>query len=394
MHSRSNNESTPRNGKPELVVFADDWGRHPSSCQHLVSRLRDRYKVLWVNTIGTRKLRFNWFTVRRGWEKLRTWKKGTTPVNEQMNVIDVPMLPWIGSSLSRSGSRWLVTRNLRKQMGKLGFHRPILMTTLPHVSWLVGDIGQAATIYYCTDDYSQWPHADRDALLFSERLLLQKADLALAVSQHLVSRCGDARRCEYFPHAVDYEHFQSVAQTPAHPQILDLPGPRIGFFGLVYEKINFPLLAKLAEEFPQGSIVLIGPVDYCPDDFANLPNVHILGKRPYEDLPRWLAGLDVLLMPYVMDEMIRQSNPLKLRECLATGKPTVCVDIPEARRFEPHVRVAANDGEFIEAVRSSLGEDDRAVRRQKAVESETWESRAGELSEHLENLSRSSGIAN
>ena len=141
-----------------------------------------------------------------------------------------------------------------------------------------------------------------------------------------------------------------------HPDFHKIPGPRIGFFGLLYEKIDYELLAKVAKTFPHKSLVLIGPIDYCPESIKALPNVHLLGPKPYSELPQWLAGLDVLLLPYVMDEMIRQSNPLKLRECLATGKPTVSVEVPEAREHEPHIRVAECHEDFIHAIRDALEE--------------------------------------
>jgi len=374
---------------PELIVFADDWGRHPSSCQHLVRRLRGEYRVLWVNSIGTRKLRLDVHTFRRACEKLRGWGRGMTAADDSMSVFDVPMLPWFGNRSIRSANRWLVTRNIRRRMRALGFHNPVVLSTLPFVGWLLGDVGQSRTIYYCTDDYSQWPNADRDALEFSEQAMLRRADLVLAVSEHLMQRCGAAKRCEYFPHAVDFSHFSKVRTSEVPPELARLPGPRIGFFGLVYEKLDFVLLEKIAKQFPDASLVLIGRVDSRPDSLADLPNVHLLGPKPYEELPRWIGGLDVLLMPYVLDDMILRSNPLKMRECLATGIPTVSVDVPEARRFVPHIRVAASHDEFLAAVRNSLSEGDdagKAAARQQVVASETWDARARQLSDYIQSL--------
>ena len=76
-----------------LLVFADDWGRHPSSCQHLIRRLRDDFRVLWVNSIGTRRVRADSLTFRRGLEKLRNWRRGLSQVDDRMWVVDLPMIP-------------------------------------------------------------------------------------------------------------------------------------------------------------------------------------------------------------------------------------------------------------------------------------------------------------
>lgn len=306
-----------------------------------------------------------------------------------MSVVDVPMLPWFGAKSVRTANRWLVTRNIRRRLRSLKFCNPVVLSTLPFVSWLVGNVGQCRTIYYCTDDYSQWPNADRRALEFSEQVMLRNADLVLAVSQHLMSRCAAAKRCEYFPHAVDFDHFSKSRTTDVHPELKDIPGPRIGFFGLIYEKLDFELLGKIAQRFSDASLVLIGRVDHCPDSIAALPNVFLPGPKPYEELPRWLAGLDVLLMPYVIDDMIIKSNPLKMRECLATGIPTVSVDVPEARRFTPHIRVATSHDAFLAAVQDSLserGDAARALSRQATVSSETWDMRAEQLSGYIESL--------
>jgi glycosyltransferase involved in cell wall biosynthesis len=169
-----------------------------------------------------------------------------------------------------------------------------------------------------------------------------------------------------------------------------LPRPRIGYFGLIYEKLDFGLLAAVAQRFGAGSLALIGPRTYAPEEFDRLANVHFLGQKPYEELPRYLAGLDVLLLPYVsQDEMIRRSGPLKLRECLASGKPTVSVDVPEVRVLEPHVRVGRNHQEFVGQVERALEEpadSPLAQARRKAVEHEGWDDRARQLASYLEDL--------
>src|SRR3954447_12079457 len=92
-------------GPAPLLVFVDDWGRHPSSCQHLVRRLRDDYRILWVNSIGTRRVKANALPVRRAVEKLKNWGRGLTQVGERMWVVDLPMLPTLGWRALQSFNR-------------------------------------------------------------------------------------------------------------------------------------------------------------------------------------------------------------------------------------------------------------------------------------------------
>jgi glycosyltransferase involved in cell wall biosynthesis len=380
---------TMPSGTP-LLVFADDWGRHPSSCQHLVARLRSHHPILWANTIGTRKLRLDALTIRRGLEKLRGWGKGTQTDSDNMWIVDLPMVPGLANPLARGANRALVCGRLRRVMKRLGLSRPVVLTTLPYMFWLVDGIERRALIYYCTDDYSHWPSADRETLRRADTELTRKADLTLAVS-HALLECHSAHgTCRHFPHGVDFGHFascrdRSPLEVPA--AIASLPGPRIGFFGLIYEKIDFELLTKVAERFPGASLVLIGPKAYAPADFGRPANIHQVGPVPYTDLPGAVAGLDVLLLPYRDDPMIRQSGPLKLRECLATGKPTVSVDVPAVRPFRPHVRIGHNHESFLEQVAEALAEapdSPLAAARQLSVQDDGWDQRARLLGEMLE----------
>jgi glycosyltransferase involved in cell wall biosynthesis len=380
--------------RPALIVFADDWGRHPSSCQHLVRRLRDDFTILWANTIGTRQVRADSLTLRRGVEKLNNWRRGLSQVSERMWVVDLPMLPGLGRPFLRSANRRLVSWRVRSAVKHLGMEEPVLLTTLPYIGWLVRDVPRRAMVYYCTDDYSHWPSADGETLRRADRVFSDRADLILAASRALHASHDGAGRCRYFPHGVDYAHFASARAPGAVPEDLDrLAGPRIGFFGLIYEKLDFELLEAVARRFPAASLVMIGSVVTCPERFASLPNVHLLGPKPYEELPRYVAGLDVLLLPYLADDpMIRQSGPLKLKECLAAGKPTVSVDVPEVRALEPHVRVGTDPEAFLGHVRGALAEpaDSPLVdARQRAVEQDDWDRSADRLRSYLRALARS-----
>jgi peptidoglycan/xylan/chitin deacetylase (PgdA/CDA1 family)/glycosyltransferase involved in cell wall biosynthesis len=303
-----------------------------------------------------------------------------------MWTIDVPMLPGL-SGIALAVNRRFVAARLGRIYAHLHLTAPTVLTTLPFAGWLIEGLRRRALVYYCTDDYSNWPSADWKTIRRAEAEIGRQADLVLAASRALFARHESSGCCQYYPHGVDFHHFASTQQPQAIPTALArLPGPRIGFFGLVYEKLDFGLLAAVARQFPQASVVLIGRVAYYPGWLTTVPNLHLLGSRPYEELPRYLAGLDVLLIPYAIDDFIGQSSPLKLRECLASGKPTVSVDVAECRAFQPHVRVACNTAAFLEHLRQALSEpqDSPLVgARQRAVQLDTWEQRADQLRSYL-----------
>lgn len=347
-------------------------------------RLQGDFRILWVNSIGTRGMQLNSFTVRRVVEKVKNWRRGLHQVADQMWVLDLPMLPGAGRPLVRRINGRLIAWRLNRVLRRLKMIEPVVLSTLPYVPRMLAGVPYRALVYNVTDDYSQWPGADRDAMLEADREITARADLVLPCSRSLAARYQHARRCEYFPHGVDIDHFQSTGRIDEIPPELDaLPRPRLGFFGLIYEKIDFELLKQVARHFSDASVVMVGPVDYCDAEFDALSNVHFVGRRAYDELPRWLAGLDVLLLPYISsDPMIQQSNPLKARECLASGKPTVSIDLPEVRLLAPHVRIGESADEYIEQIEAALREpaDSPAVAaRQAAVAGDDWNRRAARL---------------
>jgi glycosyltransferase involved in cell wall biosynthesis len=267
-------------------------------------------------------------------------------------------------------------------------HDAVVLTTLPYILWMIERISRRALIYYVTDDYSHWPDADRDVMVTADAEMTKTAQMVAAVSRPLLEKYASAARREYFPHGVDWEHFASSSQlTP--PELIDkLPRPRIGFFGLIYEKLDFRLLSAVADHFRTGSLVMIGPEDYCEPQFASKPNVHRIGRQSYHELPTWISGLDALILPYVDDPMIRQSGPIKLRECLATGKPTVSVDVPEVRIFQPHVRMANSVDGFIRELEWALAEQssELARARSESVRNDGWDLRAAQLRRWIQSL--------
>src|SRR5262245_44896178 len=207
-----------------LIVFSDDWGRHPSSCQHLVRHMLPHRGVTWVNTIGAHPPRFNWFTVRRGFEKLRQWTglgnrdrqgagaKANHPLPDGRGspipgVLNPPMWPSFRSWLARGLNRRLLSRALRP-VTETG-PAPVSITTLPLVADLVGRVRAERWVYYCVDDYSVWPGLDGRTLRRMEAELVAKAGVAVAASETLqVHLAKLGKRSHLLTHGVDLDFWR------------------------------------------------------------------------------------------------------------------------------------------------------------------------------------------
>jgi len=220
--------------QPVLLVFSDDWGRHPSSCQHLVSHLLGGWRVLWVNTIGTRRPSLDWYTLRRGAGKLGEWLAGGAAARgsaqpgagSNPRVIAPAMWPSFRSRAARALNRALLARAIAPRLAAGG--PAVALTTLPIVADLVGVLPVARWVYYCVDDLAAWPGLDRASLERMERRLLERVDAVVAVSEHLRERlAGLGREATLLTHGVDLEHWGWADRPPAGGQGREV-APRTG----------------------------------------------------------------------------------------------------------------------------------------------------------------------
>jgi len=340
--------------KPEFIVFSDDWGRHPSSSQHLFRRIGREHRVLWVDTIGLRSAKADSFTLFRGLEKLRKWARPLRRVNDNLWVLAPIMLPTAGEDVLARVNARLVTTAIRRVTTRLGFHNPVLFSSVPTAVDYVGQLGESRVVYYVTDDYRLWPGANAEKIRLADRRLRDVADVVFPCTQALME--PDCPKSTLLPHAVDFDHFTTLAAEPA--DLAAIPHPRVCFFGLIYEKIDLPLLARLAAARPDVHVVLIGPVKTDVSILAPHPNVHLLGPKPYGELPAYLQAMDAIVVPYVPDDEKLHCGPLKIRECLAVGKPTVLQNIPDLRQFADVVRLYDSPDQFIAQVDAALGRDE------------------------------------
>jgi len=226
-----------------------------------------------------------------------------------------------------------------------------------------------ATIYDCMDELSAFAGAS-PLLRERERELFTRADLVFTGGQSLWEAKRELHPSVHaFPSSIDAAHFGRArapggAGEPADQA--EIPGPRLGYFGVIDERMDLALLAGLADARPDWHIVMVGPV--VKIDPATLPrraNIHYLGARAYEDLPAYIAGWDVALMPFARNAATRFISPTKTPEYLAAGRPVVSSPIRDViRPYGAQGLVAIADGvaEFVAAVAAALerGERERA----------------------------------
>jgi UDP-galactopyranose mutase len=245
----------------------------------------------------------------------------------------------------------------------LWYYTPMAMPFTRHLTPL-------ATVYDCMDELSAFAGAP-PALRAREVDLLARADLVFTGGQSLYeSKRGCHPSVHAFPSSVDVAHFARARAPQADPpDQATLPHPRIGFFGVIDERMDCELVHGIASARPDWQLVFLGPiVKISPDALPHAPNIHYLGPKAYDDLPSYLAGWDVAILPFARNEATRFISPTKTPEYLAAGCAVVSTSIRDVVRpygQQGLARIADTVPAFVSAIDESLRED-AAARRAKA----------------------------
>lgn len=374
-----------------LVVFADDYGRHPSSCQHLIRRMLVDRDVLWVNTIGTRRPRFCRADASRALGRL--WRMWYRPAGSQFGpkVIAPTMWPGFARTWQRQANRWLVGRAVSRAIKRCFDELPIVITTLPTTADLVGRIPARAWLYYCVDDFAAWPGLDGPTLKDMETDLLHRVDAVAAVSEPLAGRARNAgHEPVMITHGVDAKFWRSPAvggePEPIAAAIRAADAPRALFWGLVDERLDQPVVRALARRV--GSLWLVGPRQGQVQRMAGLSRVHMPGPVDYQHLPQLAEAADLLVMPYADLPVTRAMQPLKLLEYLATDKPVICSDLPALRCWADACDVSGRHA-FVDCAvrRADQGPSASQLHaRHRRLVYESWEAKAAEMESALDAL--------
>ncbi len=419
------NECSQFSNAGSLLVFSDDWGRHPSSCQHLVRNLLDRYPVLWVNTIGTRAPRLDLQTLKRASEKIFQWGKNKPGLSEEpgvfraeqhpnLTVVNPKMWPWFGSRRDRRLNSWLLSKQLTSLLENMP--QPIVsITTLPITADLPDVLPVDRWVYYCVDDFSLWPGLDGDTLRRMDCEMIRRADSIVAVSENLQAMIAmEGRSSSLLTHGVDVDFWKAnnttCSEAPAseHNALEALASrfdngsnggwslravrsragalergekPRIVFWGVIDRRMDSPSLQQLSRDLPDGTILLVGPQQDPDPAILSLPNVQTLAAQPLSALPAIAAAADVLIMPYADLLVTRAMQPLKLKEYLATGKPVVVNRLPSTEAWSDCLDIAESPEQFSRMVRDRVttGTPESQITARSRLRDENWHSKAEEF---------------
>jgi glycosyltransferase involved in cell wall biosynthesis len=249
---------------------------------------------------------------------------------------------------------------------------------------------EIAVVYDCMDQLCQFKNAPPE-LCAREKVLLQAADVVFTGGRKMwEDKSRFNPNTHFYGCGVDVAHFGAAreASTPLPADIVDKRGKVLGYFGVVDERLDYELIARLADADPAWNVCVIGPAcKVDPADFPQRPNLCWMGGREYSQLPAYAKAFDVCLMPFALNEATEYINPTKALEYMATGTPIVSSAVPDVvSNFSEVVAVADSHDEFIAACRRAL-EAPNTERLQQGLQmaaANTWEAIVAKMEKHIE----------
>jgi glycosyltransferase involved in cell wall biosynthesis len=298
------------------------------------------------------------------WRRLKRANR-LRPAAPGVWVFSPLVIPLHDSAWVRQVNRRLLTNRLRRAIRRIGMTDSVLWTYNPLAVDQLGTMEWSGVVYHCVDELAGSPGIPSELIENSEAELCRTADLVVVSAPGLAEGPRSAaRRLEYLPNAADFELFHKAVLGEAVPDDLArIDRPRIGFLGAISEyKLDLELLGEVFQRRTEWQLVLVGPIGEGDPGtrvaaLEALPNVHFLGSRSRDELPGYLGGFDVCLLPNRLNRYTRHMFPLKFFEYLSAGKPVVMTPLPSLEEYRHLAHVAeANPGAFSLSIERALAE--------------------------------------
>lgn len=360
----------------DLVCFSHlRWDFVYQRPQHLLSRFAKQRRVFFIEepifVDGTTKLDIT----RRGDYLFTVVPQISHSDKENENTEEIQR---------KLIDRFFLEKNINNFVA--WFYTPMAMPFAAHLQPM-------ATVYDCMDELSGFKFAPPE-LVENEAKLFQRADLVFTGGQSLYeAKKSQHKSVHAFPSSIDAEHFKKARNITAEPEDQkSIAHPRLGYCGVIDERMDIKMLAEMADLRPDWQFIMIGPVVKISDeDLPRRENIHYLGGKNYQDLPNYLAGWDVALMPFALNESTKFISPTKTPEYLAAGKPVVSTPIQDVVRpygEQNLVEIAATAEEFVDACEKVMTEnrEERSAKADEFLAQMSWDKTWTQMAEMIDEV--------
>ncbi|MBN3805312.1 glycosyltransferase family 1 protein [Paraburkholderia sp. Ac-20336] len=385
----------------DCVLFSTaDWDEpYWTNKQHTASILAARgWRILYVESVGFRAPKVgsgrDWSRLwRRLWHGVQSLVLGPPQRADNLWVLS-PLLVPAGHHLPfvRSLNQALLRFSVNRFAKSHRYDKPVVWTYHPYMLDAIATLPRGPLVYHCVDDIAAIPGVDVEAFRNAQHDLLGRCEAVFTTAMSLKEVCEPFNRnTHFFGNVVDDTHFGTAlddaplsAELPA--ELAAIAEPRLVYHGVLSDfKVDFPLLLQTAQARPQWQWVIIGEEregqrSELLAQLARLPNVHLLGYRPYGVLPQYLRGMRVGVLPTLLNEYTRSMFPMKFYEYLAAGLPVVSTPLDFAKEPRAGLEVGGDAHAFIAAIETQLARGKLSADEARAAVGEnTWETRLDKM---------------
>jgi uncharacterized SAM-binding protein YcdF (DUF218 family) len=369
-----------------VIISSIDYSEIRQMPQHLATSLvQSGHRVLFVENTGVRSPRLT--DASRIGARIKNWLKGTRgffDVQKNLTVYSPLFIPLPYSRFALAINRFLLSSLIDKWMRSSRFYNPVLITFLPTplADALIKDIDPSLIIYYCANDMAGGS-IGAASLRKYEDIFFSTADAVFCNSNALMEKADKfAKKTFLFPAGVDFEKFENARKySDVHHDLTNFQKPIVGYIGAISGVFDQKLLVKTAKALPNVNFVLVGPIYTDVSLLKSASNIFLLGKKPHDQVPAFIKGFDVALIPYTKTPFTDAVYSCKLNEYLAIGASVVTTDLREIRlyaeRYGDVLQIAKTDEDFILMIREALLEPDEKAKlnRIEAAKKNSWEKR-------------------
>lgn len=375
-----------------ICISSIDWDFIWQGHQEIMATFaKSGNRVLFIENTGIRTP--NLKDIQRLRKRITNWFrsiKGFRKEMENLYVYSPVILPFPYSRIARWINKYMLVKPIRRWMKVMEFSEPIVWTFLPTGIALdiINNVDRKFLVYYCIADFYELA-GNPKKVRKTESELIRKSDLIFVQGDILENKCKRLNEnVRIFPFGVKIETFENFQYSPnkVPNDIRNIKRPIIGYVGGIHRHIDFGLIRFIAENHPEWSIVLIGPIQTSASEINNLNNVFLLGKKGFSDLPNYINEFDTGIVPYNVSGYTETVFPTKLNEYHVMGKPVVSTDLPEIVKFNAEddnlVLIAKTHKEFDDCILEVLNnkKDDLVNQRIASARRNSWTTRIEQMS--------------
>lgn len=377
-----------------IMATANYWGSPiRTGSQHYAQLFADDgWRVAYLSDQISPLHLLRWKSRAYTADKFRLWLRGGVRPNgggifayNHLTLLPVHNAPVLRSESAARLTLDVSVPNVFRRLAREGFERTETLW-IEHLLYagLLDRVPAQTTVYRLPDDPRLFPETYPPSLLARFEPLLRRVDVVVVTArrlEELVTRIRGRTGVVYVPNGADYPHFAAPAAQPA--EYGQIGAPRVVYAGSLEPWFDVELLAAAARARPNVNFVIIGPARIPLTAVKGLPNVHLLGPRPYAQLPGYLAHAHAGIIPFRVSEHIDAVNPIKLYEYLAAGLPVVVTAWDELERMQPPAALTRGRTQFIEAIDDVLDRPGDAELRRTYARANSWAARFEQVTDAL-----------